>query len=165
MRLNLKSISGNIFYLKIDGEVWAYFLFKPGRYVEQIQTVWIWRNTNWALPMNKGTHGLSENLTYIYLPIRAMQFKFVTNFFILNAYCKNELHEMKNESNECGFGHMPMRVEKVEIWCLNFIFSDNINCHIQMLFREQNLELVPRICLEKDSEHYKFYLPFEIHNK
>jgi hypothetical protein len=30
----------------------------------------------------------------------AMQFKSVSNGFILNAYCKNELHDMKNESNE-----------------------------------------------------------------
>jgi hypothetical protein len=29
-----------------------------------------------------------------------MQLKFVSNGFILNAYCKNELHDMKNESNE-----------------------------------------------------------------
>jgi hypothetical protein len=38
-----------------------------------------------------------------------MQLKFVSNGFILNAYCKNELHDMKNESNESNewrFGHI-----------------------------------------------------------
>jgi hypothetical protein len=29
-----------------------------------------------------------------------MQFKFVSNDFICKAYCKNELHDLKNESNE-----------------------------------------------------------------
>jgi hypothetical protein len=30
----------------------------------------------------------------------AMQFKFVLDDFICQAYCENELHDMKNESNE-----------------------------------------------------------------
>jgi hypothetical protein len=30
----------------------------------------------------------------------AIQFKFVSNGFILNAYYQNESHDMKNESNE-----------------------------------------------------------------
>jgi hypothetical protein len=29
-----------------------------------------------------------------------MQVKFVSNDFICKAYCENELHDMKNESNE-----------------------------------------------------------------
>jgi hypothetical protein len=43
-----------------------------------------------------------------------MQFKFISNGFILSAYCKNELHDIKNESNELNggrFGHF----EKWEI--------------------------------------------------
>jgi hypothetical protein len=37
----------------------------------------------------------------------AMQFKFVSNDFICKAYCENELHDMKNESNESNepLGH------------------------------------------------------------
>jgi hypothetical protein len=53
-------------------------------------------------------HCLSENLPDYKKKVTiekiifhsVMQFKFVSYGFIFNAYCKNELHDMKNESNE-----------------------------------------------------------------
>jgi hypothetical protein len=59
-----------------------------------------------------------------------MQFKFISNGFILSAYCKNELHDTKNESNELNggrFGHF----EKWEI----DVFTFEIKHKMQTIFK------------------------------